>query len=247
MNRFQSKQIDRILAGKVRTNNFPSTAAATANVTAAISTAIGITGYAGVFATLVESTADNVVGFITSGNNHCEIFDAVTRKKLIDATGNEIFGRLTQLAGTYTINYFSQIAGVDTAYTFAATTNIDIEFPYRFSLWTYPTDSLLATTATNINQDPNGGNGKQYWEVVTPGVNTLSTITRPVITSSPVIYVINGQSVFAGSPANSSVVLGVNPTGIITTSGGVATVDPIALAFNIAATDDVKVTYYSFA
>ncbi len=45
-------------------------------------------------------------------------------KSLRDSKGKRIFGRLTEAAGVWTLSYYTETAGVETAYSFAAATNI---------------------------------------------------------------------------------------------------------------------------
>ena len=46
-----------------------------------------------------------------------------------DAFGNHVYGRLTEAAGTWTLSYYSSIAGVETAYTFLVSS--DVRYYYQ--------------------------------------------------------------------------------------------------------------------
>jgi len=56
------------------------------------------------------------------------IRNASTRDVIDDGSGNEVYARLSCPGGVYTLTFYSYVAGVETAYTFAAPTAIDIGY-----------------------------------------------------------------------------------------------------------------------
>jgi hypothetical protein len=76
------------------------------------------------FAGKVSGGSNSVVGvFTTNPNNKIFLRESATGKALasgIGATAKSVFGRLTESAGTWTLSFFTLVAGVETAYDFAA-------------------------------------------------------------------------------------------------------------------------------
>lgn len=68
-------------------------------------------------------------GVITSSpNNYCPILEKTTGGEVEDAEGDRVFARLTESAGTWTLSFFTNEAGVETAH---ALSSQDIRFLYR--------------------------------------------------------------------------------------------------------------------
>lgn len=151
----KSKQIEKNLATSIQISAF-SGAGADDVVTSVITTALSTAGNGGVSVPLQVSTSVDVIGVITSSpNNRVEIWNATTKDKINDVNGEEVFGRLTQSGGVYTLTYFSlnPTTGAETAHTLAAT-SIDFEFNYRFDFERFPTDAPIAVGATQRNARP---------------------------------------------------------------------------------------------
>lgn len=71
------------------------------------------------------STGSAIVGVpVTAPYNRISILDQTTENPFEDGSGNEVYGRLTESAGTWTLTYYSLVAGVETAYSFAGTEDI---------------------------------------------------------------------------------------------------------------------------
>jgi hypothetical protein len=74
---------------------------------------------------------------VAAPSNRVEVYVAATKAKLQDSGGNEIYARLTEASGVYSLVYYSMVAGVETAYSFGSATAIDFEFNYRFDFNRY--------------------------------------------------------------------------------------------------------------
>jgi hypothetical protein len=90
---------------------------------------------------------------VTSGANRVLIYDSTTNNKLIDTNGNEVYGRITESGGVYTLSYFVEVAGVETAFTMTAGT-IDFLFPYRFTFTQFPSDAPIRVQSSFVGEDP---------------------------------------------------------------------------------------------
>jgi hypothetical protein len=57
-----------------------------------------------------------------------EVRDASTNNAIDDGNGNEVYGRLTYTGGNYVIEWYSLIAGTETAYNFVGSVNLDLSY-----------------------------------------------------------------------------------------------------------------------
>jgi hypothetical protein len=70
------------------------------------------------------STAQNVEGIVVNApHNYIHIFDT-SHDAIFDGSGNKVYGRLTESSGVWTLSYYSNVAGTETAYSFAAPTDL---------------------------------------------------------------------------------------------------------------------------
>lgn len=170
-----NSQIEQLLYAYVRVNGFTASGTST-NVTTAITTALSTAGKGGVAVPLQVASA-SVVGVITTGSdNRVEIYDATTKQKISDDS-NEIYGRITESSGVYTLSYYALVTGVETAVTVAQ--DIDFEFIYNFDFGRLPQNALVAVKARNVSDDPSSGSGSPFDEVLTvTALNTVSDLTK---------------------------------------------------------------------
>src|SRR5574337_631597 len=110
------KQIKKLVASFIRVNSFSFPSAASANVTTVTTSALTSAGYNGVAVTLAASTAETTAGVIVSGNNKVEVYKSSDKTKL-SYFSEEVYGRVTESSGTYTLSLYSLQSGVETAYT----------------------------------------------------------------------------------------------------------------------------------
>lgn len=245
-----SKQVLKPLAGAVHINGFAMPAAATANVSAAITTALATAGDGGI-AVPVQASAftrtvaggtvftEGVIG--TAPNNLVQVWNSTTKGKLTDATGqNEIYGRITIAGAVYTLSLYSLVAGVETAFTSTAQ-NIDFEFNYLFSFEHYPFDGAIGVNSKNVQQDVGGGARLRAEKVAVTALNTLAALSVPYVASSqaaPAVNV-NGQTFYSVGATPAFTIAGT----AITWSAANAGIAGAPL--NLSTNDDVTV-YYPF-
>lgn len=235
----KSKQIEKILAGSIEIANFPSLAASSANATSVITTALSTAGDGGVAVPLQPSTGGGVQGVVTSGDTNIALVLDNASKTPIDATGqnNEVYARMTEVAGVYTISYFYlDNAGVETAHTFSSSTPIDFIFNYRYTFTNFPSDAVVSVQSTQINQDPKTvGTKIQQEQLTVTATNTLSALTQTPTAAIELKLLINGVWYHSG---------GGQPVGL---SGNIPTWTPGAFdpqdAFDIVTNDEVYAYY----
>lgn len=73
-------------------------------------------------------------------HNRCEIRDAVTETYIEDGGGQRVYGRITESSGVWTVSFFTNEAGVETAHSLALA-DIAIAFTEVFTLGSLPTFS----------------------------------------------------------------------------------------------------------
>jgi len=100
-----------------------------------------------------------VEGVVTlSPFNKTEIYSNQYKNKF-DVNGKEVYGKVTELSGVYTLSFFYLVLGVETSYVFNNNEIIDIEFNYNFSFYNLPYSAFVALKARNQADDPDGGLG----------------------------------------------------------------------------------------
>ncbi|MGA7934723.1 MAG: hypothetical protein WCA35_14355 [Kovacikia sp.] len=193
MSTVPAKQIIKVLSAPIRVSGFAA-AGPDDVVTSVITTALSSAGNAGVSVPLQVSSAVTAVGIITSPpGNRTEIYNATSKDKIAHSSGNEVYGRITESGGVYTLTYYYYSdAGVETPYSFAST-SIDFEFNYRFDFDRLPAEAIVAIKTRNIADDPTVSSGGVYTEkLVVTAQNTISDLAKTPTTSGNVLLFING-------------------------------------------------------
>lgn len=238
MSTIPSKQVIKVLAAPVRIAGFSANGGSTV-ATAALTTALSTAGENGV-SVPVQASASNGLGVITTGaSNRCELYAATSKNKLLAGNGEEVYARLTEAAGVYTLTYYTLAdTGVETAYSFAGATSIDVEFSYRFDFARLPSDAIIAIGTRNIAQDPGNEAGRQYRERLTvTGTNAINALTKAPVDAGSVVLFVNGVSYdsFGGAAAAFAV----------NTSTKALTWSAANAGFSIETTDRVVAQYLS--
>lgn len=209
MSTIPAKQIIKLLSAFVRANNFSASGSSTI-VTTPITTALSNVGDGGVSVPLQVATA-GTIGVITAAPaNRAEIYNATSKDK-ISAGDEEVYGRITESGGVYTLSYFTlSNAGIEAAYSFPSATPIDFEFSYRFDFARLPADAITSIQARNISNDPAlGGAGQtvRRERLTVTGTNTIANLTQTPIDAASVSLIVNGISydTFGGAAAAFSI------------------------------------------
>jgi hypothetical protein len=75
--------------------------------------------------TETPSTNDGIEGVVVNApNNYVHIRDA-NGDEYLDGSGNKVYGRLTEAATVWTLTYYSNIAGTQTAYSFSGSNTVN--------------------------------------------------------------------------------------------------------------------------
>lgn len=196
MSKFHSSQIKRLFDSYLRVNAFAATGLNDV-VTTPITTLLGSAGDLSVSVPLQVSTYNSgtqTEGLITTGTgNKVEVYHSTTKEKLDDNQGNEVYARITEAGGVYTLTYYSLINGVETAFDIGTTT-IDFEFLYRFEFHNLPVNFAVAIQSRNVDDDGGSDNGRLVVEQVTvSSTNTLANLTYTPDVPSNVQLSVNGK------------------------------------------------------
>jgi hypothetical protein len=236
VNKLQSAFIQ--VAGQAVTNNSASVIV-TAGITTALLTAGVGEGGVGTTAVPVQvSTGTSVLGVITTApHNRVEIYNATTKGKYL-ALGEEVYGRLTEAAGVYTLSFFTFTnAGVETAYTMTPATTINYEIAYRFDFARFPVDGAIGVMTRNVEQDINVAATILFVEpIAVTAVNTLAPLTRTPIDDVGLKLIVNGHDQFPS---------GATPE--FTRAALALTWSPANAGFALATTDEVFASYITLA
>ena len=202
-------------------------------VTAVITTALSTAGRGGVSVPLQVSSSDSV-GVITAGDNRTEIIASATKQRLSDANGNEVYGKLTETGGIYTLSYYSLINGVETAYTMPST-SVDFFFNYCFDANRLPPNFAVALPTRIVNQDPTKGQSasQQIERLTVTALNTVSNLTKTPVSGSLQLIVFGIVHSLADSPTPFSV------------SGKSITWNAVNAGYDLETSDNVIAEYFT--
>lgn len=193
----RAKQIsDRVLSAALPIASFTANGSSN-TITTPVTTLLSTAGNGGVSVPLQPSIS-NGLGVITSGaSNRTKIFNATTGDQ-VQSGGVNVYGRITEASGAYTISYFTTPdGGTETAFTFASATSINFFVPYRFDFARYPSDSLLLVKGLDLTSDI-----ASSVNVPTPGdeliavtaTNTVAPLTKTPINAASLQLIVNDCS-----------------------------------------------------
>ena len=158
---------------------------ATANnivITTAITSALTTAGNGGVSVPLQLSADLDTEGLLINAGDTLQIYSEAT-KAALQIDGNEVYGKLTESGGAYTISFFSLVGGVETATDLEAA-DYAFTVPYFFSLVDYPHDAATRFASKYVGQDAPWA-GTLFREVVTiTALNTLADLSKKPVANT---------------------------------------------------------------
>lgn len=229
MSQIKAKQLTKLFSGYVRVNAFTASGSSIV-VTTPVTTALSTAGEGSVAVPLQVATSSSIGVITSSPVNRVEIFSNATKQKLISVAKDEVYGRLTESSNVYTLSFYTNISGTETAYTLSST-SIDFEFAYRFDFYRVPSDFAISTNARNVSDDPIGTGQATVSELLTvTALNTLSALTNTPL--GAVTLLVNGLAeVSVGSPTP------------FTVSGTAITWNATNATYSLETTDQVIAIY----
>jgi len=230
------KQLDIIRASWIGALNFSFPNASSSIVTGAITTALSTAADDGGAVPLQVSANRTQEGVVVANpKNRVEVVVNATQLHIDDGSGNEVYGRITEAAGVYTLSLYSLVAGVETPFV-APATAIDFAFPYRFTADHYPTDAGIMFPVSMVENDPSQAFSSQalYTERLTvTAPNTVTDLTETPDVVANIILFVNGiavDSLGGGSAA-------------FTVAGSTITWSAVNAGYALATTDVVLAQY----
>jgi hypothetical protein len=95
---------------------------------------------------------------------------------------------MTEVTGTYTVTFYSLVAGTETAYSFVASIDLDIEFLYEFDLYRTPANASYEIRRTYC--DLGIGSGTEVVEnLPVTGTDTITSLTYPPVVANVILFV----------------------------------------------------------
>jgi len=113
----KEKQIDMIRSAYVGITGVAFPAAASTDITTLLSTVLATASDAGTPVPMQVSPDRFTQGLVVAEpKNYVQVIDSLTKKPLGDPLNedNEVYGRITEAVGVYTISLYTLIAGVET-------------------------------------------------------------------------------------------------------------------------------------
>jgi hypothetical protein len=204
-----AKHIDKIISASIRLSGISATGSSTV-VTSQITAALSTAGDKGVSVPLQISNSGGLGVIVTPPSNRCEIYNATSKDKISSASGEEVYARLTQSGGVYTLSYFTlENNGTETAYSFGSSTPIDVEFNYRFDFRRLPADAIIGVPTRNISEDPAAPIGQTLFreKLAVTGTNAVDPLTKTPVNATAIVLIVNQTTIdaFDGSSAAFSV------------------------------------------
>ena len=191
-----SKQIDQHFDadGHLRNLTMPAADADSFDLTAAVTAFANVAGRNGTEVPVQVATDIDTQGFVTYGI--VQLSDT-NDKPMADSSGNEIYGKLTELAGAYTLLFFSRVGTVETAFTMPRDTVFNAVIGYRFQLHRLPPSAMRSPLSVRVSQDPTSAGAVTRELLVIATVNTVPKLAATPRANTCVLHV-NGQRLHVG-------------------------------------------------
>jgi hypothetical protein len=122
------------------------------------------------------------MGWVNAGNNAVLVFNSATKETIKDALSNVVYARLTG-SSPYTVSFFVMVGAVETAFSFASATNIDIFLPYIYQAGRMPIDLGVRLAQYAGGDLPVAGQVQPQYFSEALTIATSNTI--PALTKSP--------------------------------------------------------------
>lgn len=123
-------------------------------------------------------------------------------KVLVRATGtdngiygaeDEVYAKLTEATGVYTLSYFETLLGVETAFAMPAATAVDFYFVELYDMYALPTDRFLMSPVGGVVDATSVGTTADLQTLVSGAAGTATSLSY----SPDLIYVADGTTVKA--------------------------------------------------
>jgi len=165
-------------------------------VTSELTTSALTAGNNGTAVTDQASTGFDVEGWLNSAsNNIVTIADNTTEAAIEDDQGREVFARLTEDTGAFTLNYYVLIAGTETPHNFDSAASLKFIVQYNYEFKDLPYDFNTRIPTNRLLEDPStGAGGSDFEEDLTiASLNTYPDLTKTPVTGTKVAIYVRGK------------------------------------------------------
>ena len=231
-NLLQPKQIQKLLASWMGVAGFTLDADSSGAdvVTADITGAAATAGNGNTAVPVQVATTGN--GFLTAAPDNKVVIKGVDGGGIESPDGTEVYGRLTEAAGVYTVTYFyMNAAGTETAYTAFAGETAELFVPYQFTFADLPNSALIKLGFADANSTSTAQLNAQA--LLTPtATDTIPNL--PTAAAGAVNYYVNGK--MEDEQAG----------GAVSRTGQAVTWSAVNAGYNVETTDRV-IAHYAIA
>lgn len=222
------KQLTKFLTAFLGLASVSVTSANSVNITSALTAILATAGDTGRAVPLQQASATQM-GVVVTGNNVVQVWDQATLDPILIG-GNEVYGRVVFSSPNYSVQFFTDINGTETAATLNQTVKLAV--PYRFDFDNLPQDSLVLWTSLAPGAIAGSGGVQANETLTVTGNNTFSNLANTPLNPTTATMTVNGQRLYAGTH--------FTITGqAISISGGQST----AIGFTITTTDFCVMEY----
>lgn len=187
--KLQPKQVDRHLVAALIVENVPVAAGAVfVNASAELTSASLSAGRGGKPVPFQQGSGGNQ-GFVLVGANIVHIFDYLTKRTYADANGNVVYGKHNVLGA---VEFFVNVGGTETFFTFTEAQNITIVVPYRFDFDSLPEAAFGGQNFSFVANDPNAGARPKWERVLCTADNVLADLSLAPDPAREIIIEVNG-------------------------------------------------------
>lgn len=138
----------------------------------------------------VETAGSEAMGYVL--NKQLQLWDSTSKSAISDGAGNEVYAKITKPSSVYLLNYYSLVAGAETAYSMAASASVDFAPIYFYNDLKLPVDAFTRVKAIEVGEDPIN-RSVEYSELLSvTATNTLSDLSTTPVDGSKVTLLING-------------------------------------------------------
>lgn len=145
--------------------------------------------------------SENQEGITTASPfNRVEIRDFITETFIEDAEGQKVYGRITEAAGVWTLSFYTNEAGVETAHNLAQT-QLLVYYRKVFTLADLPTFGVDAAILGSLDLTND----------IIPATNTLAgkvTLNQIRVLAQPTVEI---RTITAGEETNKELILSATP------------------------------------
>ncbi len=226
MTKILEKQIKHFENASFMINNVSVDGSGSDNVTSDLS----ISDKFGNAYTVQKTNSDqSIEGFIVeSGLNIVDIFDNSADKRIVDDENREVYAKLTEASGVFTLTYYVNDEGTETAYSIPSGISINFIVKYNSDWSRTPKSAKQGFVSRIIANDPSQLGGR-YVSIDSQTISATNTVAD--LPDAPIAGTISFK------------INGVEANNGFSVSGKAITVDANSLGYSLETSDRLSISY----